>query len=252
MSQSKLYAPKYRSRISNHEFKGWYSICSNDDKFIWYLFGHWCTSSLVQLFNRFCSTLIQKCNLLSFYIVIIQKPYPPFPYTTFSCRLYHPRLLWTCTSEHSQWTCTCFFCFQFYCCFYVCPFSIQSVRLIPSTLAPKFLYLRLTQLNHFSTDGNHQGAHFNKRGATQAANGFGWEAAFKGAGFNLVTVAEGSSALVFALRGKKLFLLHSLIWKCKPVSASSHHYRVIKLPFTHFVNGAWKWQRKGKHLTVKK
>lgn len=126
--------------------------------------------------------------------------------------------------------------------------SIQSVRLIPSTLATYFLYLRFTQLNHFTTDGNHQGAHFNNRGTAQAANGFGWETSFKGTGFNVVTVTEGKLTFLFAVWGKKLLLMPSLIWKSKPVSASSHHYRVIKPVFTHYGNEAWKWQKKGKRI----
>lgn len=73
---------------------------------------------------------------------------------------------------------------------------------------------------------------------------------FKGAGFNLVTATEGNS--VFVVWGKKVLLIPSLIWKFKPVSASSHHYRIIKLLFTHFVNGAWKWQKeREEHLMAK-
>lgn len=126
--------------------------------------------------------------------------------------------------------------------FKMCLFSIQFFRLIPSTLATKFLHLALARLNHFSTDGNHQGAHFNKQGAALATNGFVWDAAFKGAAFELVTVTEGNLTPASAMWGKKLFVKPSLIWKFKPVSASQRHYRVIRLLFTHFLNGAWKWQ----------
>ena len=134
----------------------------------------------------------------------------------------------------------------------MCPFSIQFVRLIPSTLATEFLYLRFTQLNHFSADGNHQGAHFNKRGAALAANGFGWEAAFKGAGFSLVTVTEGNTVLMFVVWGKKLSVIPSLIWKFKPVSASSHHYRVIKLLLHILLTEHENDKRKGNAFNGKK
>lgn len=149
--------------------------------------------------------------------------------------------LWSFSSEHNLSS-----FFQLYCCFYMCCFQFNlfgsfpphwphsfSTSGSPSSITSALLAIIMVLI--LTNEELHQ--------LQMALNE---KQLFKGAGFNLVTATEGNS--VFVVWGKKVLLIPSLVWKFKPVSASSHHYRIIKLLFTHFVNGAWKWQSKGKSI----